>query len=117
MTNEAFLQKLQAHTESFAKAVATNEGEWIVKGFIDVYQNIYTISLDTKIISKVLELLLFPMFVEFASLHKLAYELSPQQNFYPDLTFIDGASGMKFAVDVKSTYRVDDNRVNGMTLG
>ena len=59
MTANKFLQKLQAHAESFARAVATNEGEWIIKGFIDVYSRIYTISVDTKIVSKVLELLLF----------------------------------------------------------
>lgn len=40
MTAEEFLEKLQAHAESFAKAVATNEGEWIIKGFIDVFENV-----------------------------------------------------------------------------
>jgi hypothetical protein len=50
MTNEQFLEMLQAHAESFAKAVATNEGEWIVKGFIDVYRRVYTFSVDTKIV-------------------------------------------------------------------
>ena len=29
---------LQAHAESFAKAVATHEGEWIIKGFIEYKQ-------------------------------------------------------------------------------
>jgi hypothetical protein len=117
MTSEQFLQKLQAHAESFAKAVATNEGEWIIKGFIDVYKRIYSISVDTKIVSKVLELFLFPMFVEFAKMHRLKIELCPQQNFYPDLTFIHERTGRKFAVDIKSTYRIDNTRVNGMTLG
>ena len=117
MTNEHFLRKLQAHAESFAKAVATNEGEWIIKGFIDVYQRIYTISVDTKIVSKVLELLLFPMFVEFGKSHRLKIELCPQQNFYPDLTFIHEETGQRFAVDIKSTYRTSDSEVNGMTLG
>ena len=37
MTKEQFLHDLQAHAASFAKAVATNEGDWIIKGFIDVY--------------------------------------------------------------------------------
>jgi Restriction endonuclease EcoRV len=60
MTPEQFLKHLQAHASSFANAVATNEGEWIIKGFIDVYQRVYSISVDTKIVSKVLELLLFP---------------------------------------------------------
>jgi hypothetical protein len=117
MTAGQFLKHLQAHTRSFAAAVATDEGDWIIKGFIDVYQRIYTISVDTKIVSKVLELLLFPMFVEFAKQHKLEIELSPQQNFYPDLTFSDKRTGNRFAVDVKSTYRVDGENVNGMTLG
>jgi len=117
MTSDEFLKKLQAHADTFAKAVATNEGEWIIKGFIDVYRRIYTISVDTKIVSKVLELLLFPMFVEFGKTNGLKIELCPQQNFYPDLTFIHEASGLKFAVDIKSTYRISANQVNGMTLG
>lgn len=108
---------LQSHAETFAKAVATNEGEWIIKGFIDVYQRIYTISVDTKIISKVMELLLFPMFVDFATRHELEIELCPQQNFYPDLTFLHRKSGSRFAVDIKSTYRTSETEVNGMTLG
>jgi len=117
MTSEKFLTHLQAHADTFAKAVATDEGEWIVKGFIDVYKRIYTISVDTKLVSKVLELLLFPMFVEFAKIHDLEIELSPQQNFYPDLTFRDRSTGSLFAVDIKSTYRKSESDVNGMTLG
>ena len=117
MTREQFLEKLQAHASTFGKAVATNEGEWIIKGFIDVYRRIYTISVDTKIVSKVLELLLFPMFVEFAKANNLKIELCPQQNFYPDLTFTHEPSALKFAVDIKSTYRTSETEVNGMTLG
>jgi hypothetical protein len=117
MTASKFLRNLQIHAATFGKAVATNEGEWIIKGFIDVYRRIYTISVDTKIVSKVLELLLFPMFAEFAKKHGLKLELCPQQNFYPDLTFIHEGSGRKFAVDIKSTYRVSATEVNGMTLG
>ena len=117
MTSDEFLQKLQAHAGTFAKAVATNEGEWIIKGFIDVYRRIYTISVDTKIVSKVLELLLFPMFVEFAQANGMKIELCPHQNFYPDLTFVHERSGRKFAVDIKITYRSSATEVNGMTLG
>ena len=57
MRRNEFLELLQNHTKKFADAVSTKEGEWIVKGFIDVYRKIYTVSVDTKIISKVLELL------------------------------------------------------------
>jgi hypothetical protein len=87
MTKEIFLSVLQAEIESFAKAVSTDEGQWVIKGFIDVHQNIYTISVDTKIVSKVLELLLFPMFVAFGKKHGFRLDLSPQQNFYPELEF------------------------------
>jgi len=114
---EQFLQKLQTHSATFAKAVATNEGDWIVKGFIDIYRRIYTISVDTKIVSKVLELLLFPMFQDFAHQHGFRVELCPQQNFYPDLTFTNERTGQRFAVDIKSTYRTSATEVNGMTLG
>ncbi|MCL4303548.1 MAG: restriction endonuclease [Anaerolineae bacterium] len=117
MTSEEFLNHLQKHAASFAKAVATNEGDWIIKGFIDIYKRVYTISVDTKIVSKVLELLLFPMFVEFAERHDCTIQLSPQQNFYPDLTFIHRSNSAKFAVDIKSTYRTSATDVNGMTLG
>ena len=117
MTSETFLRALQTHANKFAEAVATKEGEWVVKGFIDIYKRIYTVSVDTKIISKVLELLLFPLFVDFGKAHNLRIELCPQQNFYPDLTFIHEPTAHKFAVDIKSTYRVSDTEVNGMTLG
>ena len=117
MPPDEFLNHLQTHSAAFAKAVATNEGDWIIKGFIDIYRQIYTVSVDTKIVSKVLELLLFPMFVDFAQQHSLDLELCPQQNFYPDLTFVDKQTATKFAVDIKSTYRIDERRVNGMTLG
>lgn len=108
---------MQTHTATFAKAVATAEGDWIIKGFIDTYKRVFTISVDTKIVSKVLELLLFPMFIEFGKKHKLRIELSPQQNYYPDLTIIDDTDNTRFAVDIKSTYRISENQVNGMTLG
>lgn len=117
MTPEIFLKKMQEDVSTFAKAVATKEGEWIIKGFIDINKNIYTISVDTKIISKVLELLLFPMFTKFAEKNNMDIELASQQNFYPDVTFIHRESKTKFAVDIKSTYRKNNEEVNGMTLG
>lgn len=57
------------------------------------------------------------MFVEFSEAHELQIELCPYQNFYPDLTFTHLASGNRFAVDIKSTYRENNTKVNGMTLG
>lgn len=79
-------------------------------------KNIYTISADTKVVSKVMELLLFPSVCRFAELNGLKMILSQEQNFYPDITFID-KHGHKFALDLKSTYRKSSTEVSGMTLG
>jgi hypothetical protein len=116
MDKAAFLKALQAEASSFNQAVSTAKGDWIVKGFIDVARNVYTISVDTKVISKIMELLLFPQLARFAERNRLKMVLAEQQNFYPDISFID-ESGNCFALDLKSTYRVDSGRVNGMTLG
>lgn len=112
-----FEEKLTKHFEDFFKLVATEDGDWTVKGFIDVYKNIYTISLDTKVVSKIIELMIFPVISTFAEENNYKFALSMHQNHYPDITFIDKASGEKIAVDLKSTYRITDNTVNGMTLG
>ncbi|MBA2519346.1 MAG: restriction endonuclease [Chloroflexia bacterium] len=81
-----------------------------------MFRTVYTISDDTKVVSKLVELMLFPRFQAFASDNDMTVVLSKEQNHYPDLTFID-KEGHRFAVDLKSTYRKGDNRVNTMTLG
>ncbi|MFC1719292.1 type II restriction endonuclease [Candidatus Poribacteria bacterium] len=86
------------------------------KGFIDAYKNIYTISVDTKVVSKIIELMLFPVISELASKHSYGIVLSEHQNHYPDISFI-ASDNIKIALDIKSTYRVNAERVNGFTLG
>jgi hypothetical protein len=116
MDKLAFHEAMRVEVINFNKAISTSQGDWIVKGFIDVARNIYTISIDTKVISKIMELLLFPELAGFAEKHRLKMVLAEQQNFYPDISFID-ENGTRFALDLKSTYRTDHERVNGMTLG
>jgi hypothetical protein len=113
---ESFRKELLSHINSFNSAISTDKGDWIVKGFIDIAKNIYTISIDTKVISKIMELLLFPMLCEFAEKSGYKMVLCKEQNFYPDISFIDKDNN-KFAVDLKSTYRKNGKEVNGMTLG
>lgn len=67
-------------------------------------------------VSKIMELLLFPELVKFAAKYQLKLHLAEHQNFYPDITFID-SQGRLFALDLKTTYRVNARRINGMTLG
>jgi hypothetical protein len=111
-----FLVLLQTEAATFNKLVSTETGDWVVKGFIDIFRNVYTISADTKVVSKLIELMLFPHFVAFAQKHNLKLVLTREQNHYPDLTFVN-ADGYKFAVDLKSTYRISPTTVNTMTLG
>lgn len=113
---EDFRLGLLKYVEQFNSAVSTDGGDWIVKGFIDVAKNIYTISIDTKVVSKIMELLLFPQICQIVERMKCKIVLCKEQNFYPDITFID-AKNNKFAVDIKSTYRINNEKVNGMTLG
>lgn len=117
MDKDVFLQLLSEEIKSYNSIIATDKGDWIVKGFIDIYKNIYTISIDTKVVSKVIELLLIPQFQVFAEKNNLTLVLPPQQNFYPDLTFICNESGNKFAVDIKSTFKDSTNKIKSMTLG
>jgi len=113
---QEFRSRLLKHVERFNSAVSTDEGDWIVKGFIDIARNIYTISVDTKVVSKIMEILLFPKISQFAQENNYKMVLCKEQNFYPDMTFIDLANN-KYALDIKSTYRKGEKRVNGMTLG
>lgn len=116
MTKEEFISKLREAVAKFVPLISTEDGQWVVKGFIDIYKHIYTISTDTKVISKIIELYIFPLLFKFAQDNDLQLELTKEQNFYPDITFID-KEGNLFAVDLKSSYRRTSSRINGMTLG
>lgn len=113
----AFKKNLDSFSDKLEKYVSTENGDWSVKGFIDVYKNIYTISSDTKIVSKILEIHIFPQILQFAE--EIGYKiiLAEHQNYYPDLTFINKENEeVKFAVDIKTTYRKKSG-VASFTLG
>jgi len=116
MTPDELRQYLQVYFDEFRQTIATDAGDWVVKGFIDVYRNVYTISVDTKVISKIVELMLFPVIARFALTYHLQMTLSAHQNHYPDITFTT-PDGLRIALDLKSTYRIGENTVNGFTLG
>lgn len=116
MDKDEFLRSIQDEMPLLAKNVMSPEKDWLIKGLVDLNNTVYSLSLDTKVISKVLEMQLLPALMEFAQNHRLTLECPSQQNFYPDLTFLTKA-GVKFAMDIKSTYTRDNRQVNGMTLG
>ena len=115
MTKEIFLQLLTEEAKTYKSFLETESHDWIVKGFIDVDKNVYTITNDTKVVSKIIEILLIPKLLLFAERNGLELELPSKQNYYPDLTFKDN-DGHLFAVDFKSSY-YRGKSVNGLTLG
>lgn len=115
---EEFEAALKRFTESLQEYVSTNDGQWTVKGFIDIYKDIYTISSDTKIVSEILEIHIFPQILSFAKSMNYQIVLAEKQNWYPDLSFIHKQNDkIKFAVDLKTTYRstLFPGHVNGFT--
>ena len=115
-----FKKSLKDFAESLDVGVSTTDRQWAVKGFIDAFRNIYTISADTKIVSKILEIHLFPKLLEFATNSGYRIVLADHQNYYPDMTFVSAKNeSVKFAVDLKTTYRLPKSPAfcNGFTLG
>lgn len=123
MEQDQFRDGLLQYVDDLRERVSTENGDWTVKGFIDVYKRIYTLSIDTKVLSKVLELLMFPVITHFAQEHGYRIVVARVQNQYPDISLISEVDeSICFALDIKTTYRTqrdrdDQMRVNGMTLG
>jgi hypothetical protein len=112
-----FKIELDKFANKLEKYVSSDDGDWTVKGFIDVYKNIYTISADTKIISKILEIHIFPQLLKFADDSGYKIIFAEKQNWYPDITFVDNKNdAIKFALDIKTTFR-RNNKTAGFTLG
>ena len=80
MDKETFIKLLREGVCGFDKSISTEDGNWVVKGFIDVYKNIYTISSDTKVVSKIIELYIFPKILEFATKNELEIELTKKES-------------------------------------
>jgi len=115
-----FEQSFKKNIASLNASISSSDQQWTVKGFIDLFENIYTISSDTKVVSKILEIHLFPFILDFARKQGYNIVLAQHQNYYPDFSFIDNKNtAIKFAVDMKTTYRLPMNRdfCNGFTLG
>ena len=115
-----FFIDLQKYTETLQKEISNKKGEWSIKGFIDEKKRLYTISNDTKIVSKILEIQILPSLIKFAEKNKYRIILAKHQNYYPDISLVSMHNdSIKFALDFKTTYRLPNNpnQCNGFTLG
>jgi DNA adenine methylase len=117
---EKFARNLEQFVTELGDYVGSGDGQWTVKGFIDIFKNVYTISSDTKIVSKILEIHLFPKILKFAQVNGYKIILAEHQNYYPDISFVKANNeSVRFAVDLKTTYRIPlrPYLCNGFTLG
>ena len=120
ISKEKFEGALRELADVLTCYVSTEDGQWTVKGFIDVFKNVYTISSDTKIVSKILEIHLLPKLSAFAEENEFIIVLAEKQNYYPDVSFVSKYDvSCKFALDFKTTYRNPTKPwlCNGFTLG
>ncbi len=117
MDKVTFEQQMRLAIQDFMEAIATQKGEWLVRGLVDLRKKVFPIPSDTKVISKAIELAILPVLEAFAQRNNFTIEPSIYQNHYPDVTLTHHYTGFRYAVDIKSSYRIDDRRVNGMTLG
>lgn len=105
---------------SLTDYVSTSDGQWTIKGFIDSLENIYTISSDTKVVSKIFEIHLLPKLIDFAKDIGFRVVLPEHQNYYPDISLVSAHDeSTLFALDFKTTYRIPNRPwlCNGFTLG
>lgn len=97
--------------------------EWDILGIVDKEKNVYPMTTDTKVLSKVFEMKVLPHFNGIND--ELSLEdnnckiiLAEAQNQYPDITLTGGIIGKeKIAIDIKSAYRNGTRKFSGFTLG
>lgn len=102
MKKQDFVQKFRIFLNTLQDKIC-EDSKWKIKGFIDNDKTIFTLSNDTKVISKILEIHLFPYILDFANTHNFEVILPSHQNYYPDLSFVSKKdSQIKFAIDINN---------------
>ncbi len=117
---KTFEKQIKTFVDRLSDYSNDSKNEWVVKGFIDAYKNVYSITNDTKVVSKILEIHLFPQLLQFAQENGYKIVVASCQNYYPDFSFVGQSDeSIRFAVDIKTTYRLEDkpDYCNGFTLG
>ena len=101
-SKRAFEKQLKNFVKHLPEYSNDSNDEWVIKGFVDVYRNVYLLSNDAKIVSKILEIHLFPQLLQFAEEFGYNIILASRQNYYPDFSFVrKDEEEVRFAVDIK----------------
>jgi len=110
------LARLQEQLPIFKQALQSPDGQWSARGIIDLKKQLYPFPSDTKLVSKVIEVMLTPALQAFAAHFGYRLEFAQHQNHYPDVSIHD-EEGSLFALDIKTAYRESSDTISGMTLG
>jgi len=100
-----------------------NDFTWDIIGIVDSGNNVYPMTPDTKVLSKVFEMKAAPQFKQIADdlstdENQCKLLLAETQIQYPDFTLTGGVLGdEKIAVDIKCGYRKEIDTFSGFTLG
>jgi len=113
---DILLARLRGWKPRFLQALQSGDQQWRARGIIDSEKQLYPLPNDTKLISKVIEIMLTLALQEFASHFRYRLEFAQHQNHYPDVTIHD-ENGNLFALDIKTAYREGEDTISGMTLG
>jgi len=101
-----FVQSLKDSLNELQSAVSTRNLDWTIRGFVDIHKNLFSVSDDTKVVSKIMEIQLLPLLNQIGNKMGYDVQIPETQNCYPDVTFINREdNNIKFAVDFKTTYR------------
>ncbi len=69
MNKKAFIESFRDFLSNLESKICQPNHQWKIKGFIDSDTHIFSLSNDTKVISKILEIHIFPYILEFAKTH------------------------------------------------
>lgn len=93
----------------FAKAFEEVSKElnvnWNVKGLLTEDGQVIALGSDSKLISRIFELLNNSILKTIAEKYGFVLETSPSQTSYPDFSFYDKECKKYIAIDVKTTYK------------
>ena len=105
MDKDGFIKIFNSFIPELQEYTLDKNKEWNIKGFIDKNKTIFQISTDTKLVSKIIEIHIFPEIIKFAKKNNFDLILPDSQNYYPDLSFIyKKDKTIKYAVDIKTTF-------------
>lgn len=92
--------------DEFNKKIREKNIDWGISALIAPNGNLYSLGSDSKLISKIFEIISYSILQEIADEHGYILHPSESQTVYPDFTLMKNEEDEeKIAVDVKTTYR------------